>query len=362
MKGLTTILTMLAIWYFAGMFRQTWMMVLAVTIGVITILMTAAAIYQQRKLTIELQKKRSIAFKKLEKDISISAINKSRLPVNRYRVKMKLHYSTDKDGSRRTLSGCANGKGSKEDNLSEFYITAPYCGVINIELKKVRVYDPLTLFSSTRRLRESGEIIVFPVEKRMNIIMPAVGSYDDIPLTETRTPKKGDDHSEVHLIREYIPGDLTRHIHHNFSAKTDSIWVKEFTKDNDLIFDLFLDTSGSDTLQTDEWDAFYEIVFSVLIALVRKEVALNVHYFDRARGGIVQFTADTEELCAELLAKLYLADKSCRPEELFSGTDTRSPGRMVITTGLEWYFSGRPVYRFHKEKTEAELSALAFRL
>ena len=203
---------------------------------------------------------------------------------------------------------------------------------------------------------------MFPVEKRMNIIMPAVGSYDDIPLTETRTPKKGDDHSEVHLIREYIPGDLTRHIHHNFSAKTDSIWVKEFTKDNDLIFDLFLDTSGSDTLQTDEWDAFYEIVFSVLIALVRKEVALNVHYFDRARGGIVQFTADTEELCAELLAKLYLADKSCRPEELFSGTDTRSPGRMVITTGLEWYFSGRPVYRFHKEKTEAELSALAFRL
>ena len=26
MKGLVTVLTMLAVWYFAGMFRQTWMM------------------------------------------------------------------------------------------------------------------------------------------------------------------------------------------------------------------------------------------------------------------------------------------------------------------------------------------------
>ena len=362
MKGLVTVLTMLAVWYFAGMFRQTWMMVLAVCIGLLAVLMTAAAIYQRLRLRLSLLKSRSIAFKKLEKEVAIKAENRSRLPVNRYKVKLLIRYTTDKTGVKRRLNGCAGGRKENDDNISEFYINAPYCGVIRIELKKISVFDPLTLFSSGARIKGSGEILVFPVEKRMNLIMPAVGSYDDIPLTDTRAPKQGDDHSEVHLIREYRPGDLTRHIHQNYSAKTDSIWVKEFTKDNDLIFDLFLDTSDSKALKTDEWDAFYEIVFSVLIALVNRDVSVNVHYFDREKGGVSQFSVNNDSLCAELLAKLYFADKDCKREELFGNTDINAPGRMLITTGLEWYFSGRPIYRFNKEKTEAELSALAFRL
>ena len=185
---------MLAVWYFAGMFRQTWMMVLAV-------LMTAAAIYQRLRLRLSLLKSRSIAFKKLEKEVAIKAENRSRLPVNRYKVKLLIRYTTDKTGVKRRLNGCAGGRKENDDNISEFYINAPYCGVISIELKKISVFDPLTLFSSGARIKGSGEILVFPVEKRMNLIMPAVGSYDDIPLTDTRAPKQGDDHSEVHLIR-----------------------------------------------------------------------------------------------------------------------------------------------------------------
>ena len=353
---------MLAIWYFAGMFRQTWMMVLAVTIALLTVLMTAAAIYQRRHLKLTLQKNRTIAFKKLEKEVVIHAENSSRLPVNRYKVKLLLHYATDKHGVRRKLCGCAGSRKENAGNTAEFYITAPYCGLIRAELKQYRVYDPLTLFSSAKRINESADILVFPVEKRMNLIMPSVGSNDDIPKTDTRTPKQGDDHSEVHLIREYRPGDLTRHIHHNYSAKTDSIWVKEFTKDNDLIFDLYLDTSESAGLMTDDWDAFYEVVFSVLIALVNKNIAVNAHYFDREKGGVCKFDVSNEALCAELLAKLYLADKECKKDELYGSTDIYAAGRMLITTKLEWTFSGNPVYQFHKEKVEAELSVLSFRL
>ncbi|MBQ9460921.1 MAG: hypothetical protein IJU51_03240, partial [Clostridia bacterium] len=82
MKGIITFLTMLAIWYFAGMFRQTWMMVLAVTMAVLAVLMTGAAIIQRRRLKLTLQKGRSIAFKKLEKEVAVQAENSSPLPVN----------------------------------------------------------------------------------------------------------------------------------------------------------------------------------------------------------------------------------------------------------------------------------------
>ncbi len=362
MKGIITFLSMLAIWYFAGMFRQTWMMVLAVTIAVLAVLMTADAIYQRRRLKLTMQKSRSIAFKKIEKEVVVHAENSSRLPVNRYKVKILLRYDNDKKGVKRNLCGCAGSRKENAGNTSEFYITAPYCGLIKAEMTQYRVYDPLTLFSSAKKMSESADILVFPVEKRMNLIMPSAGSNDDIPKTDTRAPKQGDDHSEVHLIREYRPGDLTRHIHHNYSAKTDSVWVKEFTKDNDLIFDLYLDTSDSSSLMTDDWDAFYEIVFSVLIALVRRNIAVNVHYFDREQGGVCRFDVSSEALCAEVLAKLYLSDKECKSGELFGNTDIHAPGRMLINTKLEWTFSGRPVYQFHKEKVEAELSALPFRL
>ena len=330
MKGIITFLSMLAIWYFAGMFRQTWMMVLAVTIAVLAVLMTADAIYQRRRLKLTMQKSRSIAFKKIEKEVVVHAENSSRLPVNRYKVKILLRYDNDKKGVKRNLCGCAGSRKENAGNTSEFYITAPYCGLIKAEMTQYRVYDPLTLFSSAKKMSEA--------------------------------PKQGDDHSEVHLIREYRPGDLTRHIHHNYSAKTDSVWVKEFTKDNDLIFDLYLDTSDSSSLMTDDWDAFYEIVFSVLIALVRRNIAVNVHYFDREQGGVCRFDVSSEALCAEVLAKLYLSDKECKSGELFGNTDIHAPGRMLINTKLEWTFSGRPVYQFHKEKVEAELSALPFRL
>ena len=353
---------MLAIWYFAGMFRQTWMMVLAVTMAVLAVLMTGAAIIQRRRLKLTLQKGWSIAFKKLEKEVAVQAENSSPLPVNRYKVNLLLRYDTDKNGTKRRLCGCAGSRKENAVNTAEFYITAPYCGLIKVELKKYRVYDPLTLFSSAKKINETADILVFPVEKRMNLVMPSVGSNDDIPKTETRTPKPGDDHSEVHLIREYRPGDLTKHIHHNYSARTDSIWVKEFTKDNDLIFDLYLDTADSDSLMTDDWDAFYEVVFSVLTALVRRNIAVNAHYFDRKKGGVCKFEVSSDALCAELLAKLYLADKTCKKDELFGSTDLHTLGKMLITAKLEWIFSGSPVYQFHKEKTEAELSALTFRL
>ena len=360
MKGVITLLMMFVLWYFAGMFRQTYIMIVALCIGLMLIVLSVFAVYQRRKLDFTLTKKRSIAFKKLECTVGILAANRSRLPVNRYRVKVGFRYRTDKRGMNRVLSGCAQGGG---DSVSEFYMSAPYCGVIDVSIRRISVYDPLTVFSSTKRIRNTGgEILVFPVEKRMNIIMPSTGSYDNIPLTDTRSPKPGDDHSEVHLIREYRPGDLTKHIHHNYSAKTDEIWVKEFSKENDLIFDLYLDTSDSAMVNTDEWDAFYEVVFSVLSNLVKRNISVNARYFDREKNGVVEFSVNNEGLCAELLAQLYLADKICTKEELYGGTNPSGAGVMIISTGLDWSFSGRPIYRFSKDKAEVELSALTFRL
>ena len=128
MKGLTLLLVMLMIWYFAGMFHQVGLMILAVCF-----LLFPLAMF--------------IAFKKIEKEIGIRADNDSRLPVNRYRVKMRLRYTTDKNILRKKLGGCAGQRSMNEENLSFFYLQAPYCGVIDLQLTRWILYDPLSIFS-----------------------------------------------------------------------------------------------------------------------------------------------------------------------------------------------------------------------
>lgn len=361
MKGVALLLVMLVIWYFAGMFHQEGMMILAVCFLVFLPALMILAFYQRRHLTVTLQKPKAIAFKKIEKETAILAENTSRLPVNRYRLRLRLRYTTDKKTIRRKLSGCAGSRSMNQDNLSFLYIQAPYCGVIEVQLRRLTVYDPLSILSSSRRLQESGQILVFPIEKPMHLEMPRSGGYDNLPVSETYNNKPGDDHSEVRLIREYRPGDLTRHIHRNYSARTDNLWVKEFSKENDYIFDLLLDTTLSE-IATDDWDAFYEIVFSVLMALLKNDIYIHVHWYDAGKHGVMDFEVTNDSEAAEMLAQLYLADKQCTPESLYSRLSPQQPGLMVINTRLEWYFSGQPVYRFHKETVEEELSTVSFRL
>ncbi len=348
-------------WYFAGMFRQFELMTAALCIAVLTILLTILAIYQKRRLSLRLKKTRDIAFKKVEKEIAVLAENKSALPVNRFQVRLRLRYMTDRKATRKKYIGCAGSKKMNEENFSSFYLYAPLCGILEISLLRLTVFDPLSVFSSGKKLRESGQLLVFPIEKPMQIILPSSGSHDNIPLTDTSTPKKGDDHSEVRLIREYREGDLLRHIHQNYSAKTDSLYVKEFSRENDFILDLLLDTSFSDTT-TEDWDAFYEIIFSVMTSMLRLEYTLNVFYFDRSRNGLMEFRVSDSADCAELMAQLYLADKKCTHEELYGNSDLHRTDLMVINTHAEWFCAGKPIYRFHKELVEKELSSVVFRL
>ena len=359
MKAVILFLVMLVIWYFAGMFHQIPLMVLSVCLFLVPLTMCCLAIYQHHHLKITLPKPKDIAFKKIEKEVTVLAENSSRLPVNRYRLKLQLKYTTDKHPVRKKFSGCAGGRSMNEENLSYFYLQAPYCGIIEWQIKKATVYDPLSIFFSVRKMSEKGQLIVFPVEKPMQIEMPLSGRYDNLPVAETHSSKTGDDHSEVRQIREYQPGDLSRHIHRNYSARTDTLWVKEFSKENDYIFDLLLDTTDTN-IGTDEWDAFYEIIFSVMLALLKKDIYINVHWYDKQRNAVRSYRVDHETEAAEVLAQLYLADKACTPEVLYASLDPQQEGLMIINTHLEWYFSGQPVYAFHKETVEQELSSMTF--
>ena len=362
MKGFTVLLIALILWYFAGMYRQTSLMVLAVCILILSAILAGLAFYQRFRLKVRPVREKNIVFKKIEKPIPLTADNASLLPVNRYRLTLALSYSTDKKPVRQRFGGCASGKRARDGTKGSVYLRAPYCGVITCRFVRVRVFDNLSVFSFSRRLQEKSTILVLPVEKNLHLQLPSAGSYDNIPVADSRSPKPGEDHSEVFQIREYRPGDLPRHIHHNYTARSGELWVREFSKENDFIFDLYLDTSEAADCLTDDWDAFYEVIYSVVLALIRKDIRLHVHWYDRQQMGLTDMEVNVDSDAAEMLLQLYLADKLCSREEFYDGTDPFSPGSMLINTKPEWYFGDNLVHRFHKETVEVELDSLSFRL
>ncbi len=362
MKKITAVLILAVVWYFAGMFRQPAVMALTICGILLVLVLIIMSIYQKHHMSIELPKAQIIGFKNIQKPIKLYAENKSLLPVNRFKVVLRTGYANDKKTVKRKFNGSALGRNANNDNVSEFYITAPYCGIINIDLKKIKVYDNLAMFSSSKRVNSQAKLLIYPIPKEMNIIIPFFGSYDNSPVTESISDKTGDDHSEIKLIREYRPGDLYRHIHHNHSAKTGNIWVKEYKKENDLIFDLLIDTSSDSPLTPEVYDALYEIVYSVTTSLVKKEILLKVHWFDNRLGGLTEMLVENEEQANEMLAALYNTDKSCNRLRFSGAASQLPPEAMIINSSLEWYFGGKPVYRFSLNNFEKELYSIIFTL
>lgn len=362
MKKVIALIVLVVLWYFAGMYRQTAVMSIVVCGAVIVPVLAVLALFQKRHLTLRFPKTQLIAFKNLEKPIRIYADNSGPLPVNFYKVWLYLSYPHDKKPQKRKFTGSALSKKHNADNASEFYFTAPYCGLVTIQMKKMKVYDNLALFSSKKRLDEQLKVMVFPVPVEMNISMPPFGNYENEPLTETSSDKRGEDHSEIRMIREYRPGDLNRYIHRNHSAKTGSLWVKEFCKENDYIFDVILNTSSSVPLSAETADAMYEIFYSLLMTLLHREALLRVHWFDANTGTMTDYPLETSEEATELLGVLFNTDTTCTPEQFAAAASLLPKKAMTINTALEWTFDEKPVYRFSILNYQRELSSVPFTL
>lgn len=81
MRKVFIVLTLLLIWYIAGMYRQAPIMALVIGALIFVVLLCAVAFYQKLHLRLRLDKPHDIAFKRYEKNIAVRAVNTGLLPV-----------------------------------------------------------------------------------------------------------------------------------------------------------------------------------------------------------------------------------------------------------------------------------------
>jgi uncharacterized protein (DUF58 family) len=238
MKQAAFFITAFFTYYLAGMYRSLPMIVLCVMELLLYAMLFLLSRYFKRNLSAEFFKRGDSAEKSTELPCGVRVRNRGKLPAGRLEVCLRLTCGQDLEYEKKLCGGGEPG------GVLWFGVLSPYCGLLRIQMNRIRVYDYLSLFSAGKPADDKMTIAVFPKERALRITFRAFGRSGDSSGEDQTARRIGDAHSEIRQIREYRAGDSNRHIHWNQSVRTDMLWTKEYETETDAPADVFLDAGG----------------------------------------------------------------------------------------------------------------------
>lgn len=355
MKKILFFVLVLFTYYLAGMYRSLPLMALCVME-----LMLMAVLFVQPRCLI---KKLSMTFLKASESTEegsgtrcrIRVQNLNRLPVNQFKVSLRIRYPQDFRSVRKKIYGSAE----QGENNIEFGIYAKYCGLIHVRMSRLRVSDYLGLFSSGKSLAEEMKIAVFPKEYAFDIRLHASALEQGSRPENWTVNRRGDAYNEIRQIREYRDGDSMRHIHWNQSAKTESLWIKEYERETDSLISILIDSTGFSLASAIELSAFYKALFALMLGLLRDVATVRVHWYHSDKDSLMYLDGSDAKQCRDILLQLYQTD--------FSNAGNFSVGEMVdcsgrlykealrMTLDLSLFRGDAFVCQFSREKLDSEV-------
>lgn len=231
--------------------------------------------------------------------------NRGRWPV--WLWDARVLWKQDGRKNRRKLSGQVEARGEAR---AEFEISAPHCGFVELRLQRLRVWDPLRLFHIRVRFKGGKPVLripVFPPKNVLRVESARGETLQDFGSDQEPAPSVGNDVWEVQQYREYQAGDSVKNIHWKLSARSEELWVKEYSRGDAHRIGLFLDLAQRKPLDADGKDAFYEIFLALLMGLAEKYDSVYLHWFDwKEKRWEVRRIAEAEQY-REILPRLYEA-------------------------------------------------------
>lgn len=103
------------------------------------------------------------------------------------------------------------------------------CGMMQIHVKKLVIYDPLKIFHRTIKLSLHDTIVIMPAAAAMLPDEWPPVPQPDADSNEYSKTQAGDDSSEIFDLHPYREGDLVSRIHWKLSSKLDTLMVKEYS-------------------------------------------------------------------------------------------------------------------------------------
>ena len=335
-------------YYLAGMYLSLPLMIMGIAELLMLPFMFYLPRYLRKKVTADFLKQSESVRENTETDCRIMIHNNGKMPANRCQLRFRSCYFGEIKRKTDRLY-CGADKGDSETGL---LLRAKYCGLAQVKLDRVRVYDYLGLFSASKGLDAEMDVAVFPSEQALQIIMPET-AYGAEGLSEYTVNRPGESNDEIRQIREYRTGDSHRRIHWNQSARTDKLWIKEYERETDTRAELLVTAEGElAALTAEKLSLFYKLLSAVVLGLLENIAAVRVSWYDDGKKAYVSAEVSDSGQCRDMLLMLYRTKLTVSGEEL--------PLHFFrVTTGLELYKADSLLYRFSAEELDRELMEAA---
>jgi uncharacterized protein (DUF58 family) len=117
---------------------------------------------------------------------------------------------------------------------------------------------PFSFLTKTRRVNLAREVIVFPV------VEPAQQFLDVLPMVtgefESFVAGRGYD---LHRIREYMPDDSARHVDWKATARTGTLKVREYSREDERKLRIIFDNPSPGALHPDAYEQVVRVAASL---------------------------------------------------------------------------------------------------
>lgn len=355
MRKLLFLALLFFIYYIAVMYKSAALMVLFLTQILLMVVMLFLSRYLGKHLSLSFSEKTIHAEKGFPFTWRFQIQNDGRLPISKFMVRFYPDKNRRKKRKLYGSSDCGEQFISYQDSLE-------HCGVTVFYADRLKVFDYLSLFSAKQNWKDEMRVIVFPLrlEMQIEIELAAVGEEN---WNQNTALLRGDDYEEIWRIREYQVGDTIRHIHWNQTARTEQIWVKEYGKEIKERTSLFLDLKERQNYSTSDMDAFYTLLYALILGLLRKVSSVQVYWKEGKKTGLSGMEVREESQCQQLLIQLYDAAESDMNEKSnFSMEKEEVYAVMRLNLELAWFVQEKLVFHFSKEKLIEELTHRDFKI
>lgn len=288
----------------------------------IPISMLIFLIFMRTRVKVQVDSKNPVA----EKDdmdkparpaITISVENKnSFLPVtkgiakvvyeNRFtgeKGKMKVRFSVD--------------AGKKRDR--RIPIPTMNCGNLAVKVKKVRLYDYLSIFAWTvGKDYETQDVLILPPMREMYLSQDRWYNRTMEDSDRFSLYKKGDDPSEIFDVRDFVDGDKIQRIHWKLSGKTGSLMVKEGSLPLARVVYAFIDLciQGEKQEAHDRSNLLVQGIYSIAMFMIEHHIPMGFIWYDRERDVIHGEVVEREEELLWMFQELFRCKKTHNESEL----------------------------------------------
>lgn len=328
-------------YYLAGMYLSLPLMIMGIAELIMLPFLFALPRYLRKNISAHFVKQSEAAFEKEEAACELVIHNGGRLTANRCQLRFRVRYHGEE--KRKTVKLYCGG--ARGDSKSDLTVRADWCGLAQVKLDRIRVYDYLGLFSATAALDSGTDVAVFPREQALQIMMPD-SAYGSEGLSEYTVNRPGESNDEIRQIREYRTGDSHRRIHWNQSARTDKLWIKEYERETDTRAELLI--TAYQGMTAERMGMFYKLLAAVVLGLLANVAAVNVKWYDSEKRAFVSAEVSDPDGCREMLLMLYRTKLTGFAEEL-------PEYFMRVTTELELYGENELLCRFSSENLDREL-------